>query len=80
MWQVTPVTVCLVAQPAVTAPKTWKKPKDPSQGTEEVEAEAEVEAEVRGTEGPPPARGTSLVRGVPELPPPRSLPPDVDIC
>ncbi|KAL8198226.1 UNVERIFIED_CONTAM: Eukaryotic translation initiation factor 4 gamma, partial [Gekko kuhli] len=33
------------AQPAVPAPKTWKKPKDQSQTTEEVEAEAEAEAQ-----------------------------------
>ncbi|XP_054857685.1 eukaryotic translation initiation factor 4 gamma 3 isoform X2 [Eublepharis macularius] len=38
------------AQPAVTAPKTWKKPKDGSQPAAEVEAESEpqVEEERRG--------------------------------
>ncbi|XP_048375119.1 eukaryotic translation initiation factor 4 gamma 3 isoform X3 [Sphaerodactylus townsendi] len=38
------------AQPAVTAPKTWKKPKDRSQAVEEVEAESkppQVEEERR---------------------------------
>ncbi|XP_015268103.1 PREDICTED: eukaryotic translation initiation factor 4 gamma 3 isoform X2 [Gekko japonicus] len=33
------------AQPAVAAPKTWKKPKDQSQAAEEVEAEAEAQEE-----------------------------------
>lgn len=34
---------CLAASTAVTAPKTWTKPKERTQGTEEVtEAEAEV--------------------------------------
>nr|XP_056721138.1 eukaryotic translation initiation factor 4 gamma 3 [Euleptes europaea] len=33
------------AQPAVTAPKTWKKPKDQNQAAEEVEAEVEPQVE-----------------------------------
>ncbi|XP_077167495.1 eukaryotic translation initiation factor 4 gamma 3 isoform X4 [Paroedura picta] len=33
------------APPAVTAPKTWKKPKDRSQAAEEVDPEAEVQVE-----------------------------------
>ncbi|XP_026718446.1 eukaryotic translation initiation factor 4 gamma 3 isoform X2 [Athene cunicularia] len=39
------------AQTAVTAPKTWKKPKDPTQATEEVieaETEPKVEEELSG--------------------------------
>lgn len=35
----------IAAQTAVTAPKTWKKPKDRTQATEEV---IEAETEVRG--------------------------------
>lgn len=37
--------IYIAAQTALTAPKTWKKPKDRTQATEEA---IEVEAEVRG--------------------------------
>lgn len=41
--------VYIAAQTAVTAPKTWKKPKDRTQATEEV---TEAETEVRGNQSP----------------------------
>lgn len=41
--------VYIAAQTAVTAPKTWKKPKDRTQATEE---ETEAETEVRGNQSP----------------------------
>lgn len=40
---------CLAASTAVTAPKTWKKPKERTQSTEEV---TEAEAEVRERSAP----------------------------
>ncbi|NXJ71481.1 IF4G3 factor, partial [Rostratula benghalensis] len=46
-----PVCASIAAQPAVTAPKTWKKPKDQTQATEEgmeVETEPKAEEELSG--------------------------------
>lgn len=41
--------IYIAAQTAVTAPKTWKKPKERTQATEEL---TEAETEVRGNQSP----------------------------
>lgn len=41
--------IYIAAQTVVTAPKTWKTPKDRTQATEEV---TEAEAQVRGNQSP----------------------------